>query len=103
MAKITRFVKTCSGVGTAAAEWLTKLDPLLIGSDNWPIEVSPNPDNELSLPGHQIFLVVHGIHLLESMKLDELAAKKIYEFAFSMQPLKMYGASGSTVSPAAIR
>jgi hypothetical protein len=37
------------------------------------------------------------------MKLDELASKKVYEFAFTMQPLKMYGASGSTVAPAAIR
>ena len=86
MAKITRFVKTCSGVGTAAAEWLTKLDPLLIGSDNWPIEVSPNPDNELSLPGHQIFLVVHGIHLLENMKLDELAAKKSMNLPSACSP-----------------
>ena len=98
-----RFVKSCPGVGTAAAEWLAKLDPLLVGSDNWPVEVSPNPDKELSLPVHQIFLVVHGIHILENMKLDELASKKVYEFAFTMQPLKMYGASGSTVAPAAIR
>jgi len=98
-----RYVKSCPGVGTAAAEWLAKLDPLLVGSDNWPVEVSPNPDKELSLPVHQIFLVVHGIHILENMKLDELASKNIYEFAFSLQPLKLYGASGSTVSPTAIR
>jgi len=98
-----RYVKSCPGVGTAAAEWLAKLDPLLVGSDNWPVEVSPNPDKELSLPVHQIFLVVHGVHILENMKLDELATKKVYEFAFTMQPLKMYGASGSTVAPAAIR
>ncbi len=98
-----RFVKSCPGVGIAAAEWLAKLDPLLVGSDNWPVEVSPNPDKDLSLPVHQIFLVVHGIHILENMKLDELASKRIYEFAFSLQPLKLYGASGSTVSPTAIR
>jgi kynurenine formamidase len=98
-----RFVRSTPGVGVAAAEWLAKQDPLLVGSDNWPVEVSPNPDKDLSLPVHQIFLVVNGIHILENMKLDELAAKKIYEFAFSLQPLKIYGASGSTVAPAAIR
>ncbi len=98
-----RFVKSTPGVGTAAAEWLVKRDPLLVGSDNWPVEVSPNPDKELSLPGHQIFLVVNGVHILENMKLDELAAKKVYEFAFTLQPLKLQGASGSTVAPAAIR
>ena len=98
-----RFVKSTPGVGVAAAEWLAKQDPALVGSDNWPVEVAPNPDKDLSLPGHQIFLVVNGIHILENLKLDELAAKKVYEFAFTMQPLKLYGATGSTVAPAAIR
>jgi kynurenine formamidase len=98
-----RFVKSTPGVGVAAAEWLVKQDPLLVGSDNWPVEVSPNPDPNLSLPVHQIFLVVNGVHILENMKLDELAAKKVYEFALTMQPLKIFGASGSSVAPAAIR
>lgn len=98
-----RYVKSSPGVGVAAAEWLVKQDPLLVGSDNWPVEVSPNPDKDLSLPVHQIFLVINGIHLLESMKLEELVAKKAYEFAFTMQPLKIHGGSGSTVAPAAIR
>jgi kynurenine formamidase len=98
-----RYVKTCPGVGVAAAEWLVKQDPILVGADNWPVEVAPNPDSQLSLPGHQIFLVVNGIHLLENLKLDELVAKKVYEFAFAMQPLKVQGGSGSTVAPVAIR
>jgi hypothetical protein len=37
------------------------------------------------------------------LKLDELAAKKVYEFAFVMQPMKMQGATGSTVAPVAVR
>jgi kynurenine formamidase len=98
-----RFMKTCPGIGVAAAEWLAKQDPLLVGSDNWPVEVAPNPDKEISLPVHQIMLVVNGIHLLEILKLDDLAAKKAYEFAFVMQPLKLKGFTGSTVAPTAIR
>jgi kynurenine formamidase len=98
-----RYMKTCPGVGVAAAEWLIKQDPLLVGADNWPLEVAPNPDPQLSLPGHQIFLVVNGVHILENLKLDELVAKKAYEFAFAMQPLKIQGGTGSTVSPVAIR
>jgi kynurenine formamidase len=47
--------------------------------------------------------VVNGIHLLENVKLDELASKNVYEFAFMMQPLKIQGGSGSTVSPIAVR
>ena len=98
-----RYLKSNPGVGTAAAEWLVKQDPMLVGSDNAPVEVSPNPDKDLNLPGHQIFLVVSGVHILENLKLDELVAKKVYEFALTMQPLKLYGATGSTVAPAAIR
>jgi kynurenine formamidase len=98
-----RYVKSCPGIGIPAAEWLAKQDPMLIGADNWPVEVSPNPDSKLSLPVHQVALVVHGVHLLENLKLDELAAKRVNEFAFVMQPLKAAGFSGSTVAPVAIR
>jgi kynurenine formamidase len=98
-----RYVKTCPGIGVAAAEWLVKQDPMLVGSDNWPVEVAPNPDPQISLPVHQIMLVINGIHLLENLKLDELVAKRIQEFAFVMQPLKMKGFSGATVAPTAIR
>jgi kynurenine formamidase len=98
-----RYVKSCPGIGVAAAEWLAKQDPMLIGSDNWPVEVAPNPDPKLSLPVHQLALVVNGLHLLENLKLDELAAKQVYEFAFVMQPLKAQGFTGSTVAPVAIR
>ncbi len=98
-----RYVKSTPGVGVAAAEWLVKQDPVLVGSDNWPVEVSPNPDPQLSLPVHQIFLVVNGVHILENLKLDELVAKRVFEFAFTIQPLKIQGGSGSTVAPAAIR
>jgi kynurenine formamidase len=98
-----RYVKSCPGIGVKAAQWLIAKDPMLLGSDNWPVEVAPNPDPQLSLPVHQVALVVNGVHLLENLKLDDLAARRVYEFAFVMQPLKMQGATGSTVSPVAVR
>ena len=98
-----RYVKSCPGIGVKAAEWLIGKDPMLLGSDNWPVEVAPNPDPQVSLPVHQIALVVNGVHLLENLKLDELAAKGVYEFAFIMEPLKIQGGSGSTVAPIAVR
>ena len=91
------------GIGTAAAEWLARQSPMLVGADTPPVEVSPNPDPQISLPIHQIMLVINGIHLLENLKLDELAAKRVYEFAFIIEPLKIQGATGSTVAPIAIR
>jgi kynurenine formamidase len=98
-----RYTKSNPGIGVKAAEWLATKDPMLMGADNAPVEVSPNPDKQLSLPVHQIALVVNGIHLLENLKLDELAAKNVHEFAFMMQPLKIQGGTGSTVSPIAVR
>jgi kynurenine formamidase len=91
------------GLGVKAAEWLIAKDPMLLGGDTAPVEVSPNPDKLLSLPVHQLALVVHGVHLLENLKLEELAGKNVSEFAFIMQPLKLQGATGSTVAPVAVR
>jgi kynurenine formamidase len=98
-----RYMAGNPGIGIAAAEWLIKQDPLLLGADNGPVEVSPNPNKSISLPVHQIALVVNGVHLLENLKLDELAAKGVHQFAFIMQPLKLQGSTGSTVAPVAVR
>jgi kynurenine formamidase len=98
-----RYQKTNPGLGVPAAQWLIAKDPLLLGSDNAPVEVSPNPDRSLNLPVHQLALVIHGVHLLENLKLDELVAKTVSEFALVLQPMKMQGATGSTVSPVALR
>jgi hypothetical protein len=41
--------------------------------------------------------------VLENLKLDELAAKRVSEFALVLQPLKIRGGTGSTVAPVAVR
>ena len=99
---VERFLGPAPGIGVPAAEWLVAQDPMLVGADNQPVEIQPNPDPEISLPIHQIMLVVNGIHLLERMNLEELVAREVYEFALVIQPLKLEGATGSTVAPAAI-
>ena len=98
-----RYQRASPGLGTAAAEWLARQDPMLVGADNGAVEVAPNPDKDLAGPGHQIFLVVNGIHLLENLRLDELAARRAHEFAIVIEPLKIQGGTGSTVAPIAIR
>jgi kynurenine formamidase len=95
--------KDTPGIGVPAAEWLAKQDVMLIGADTFAVEAAPNPDKNVSLPVHQIALVVNGIFLLENLKLDELAAARAYEFAFIVQPLKVRGGTGSTVAPVAVR
>ena len=91
------------GLGTAAAEWLAKLDPMLVGADNWGIEVRPNPNKDLVFPVHQIFITTHGIFLLENLDLEGMARDNVSEAAFVVQPLKLKGGTGSTVAPIAIK
>jgi kynurenine formamidase len=98
-----RYTKTSPGLGVAAAEWLARQDPMLVGSDNSGVGVSPDVDPRVSNPVHQIMLVVNGIHLLENLKLEDLSAGRVYEFALIVQPLKIKGGTGSTVAPVAVR
>jgi kynurenine formamidase len=98
-----RYMRTSPGLGVAAAEWLARQDPMVVGMDTAPVNVTPSPDKALSNPTHQIMLVINGIHLLENLKLDELSTARAYEFALVVQPLKIQGATGSTVAPIAVR
>ena len=98
-----RYNRDIPGIGVPAAEWLAKQDVMLVGADTFAVEVAPNPDKSISLPVHQIMLVVNGIFLLENLKLHELAESRAYEFAFVVQPLKVKGGTGSTVAPVAVR
>jgi kynurenine formamidase len=47
-------------------------------------------------------LMERGVHLIEWIDLEALAADRAYEFMFTCLPLKLRGASGSWVRPAAI-
>jgi kynurenine formamidase len=94
-----RYNETSPGLSISAEEWLANQDPMIVGSDNCCIEVRPAGVGPLI---HPFLLAVKGIHLIENLKLDELAAKNIDEFAFVVQPLKIRGGTGSTVAPTAI-
>ena len=98
-----RSTKGRPGIGVAAAEWLAAQNPMVVGSDTGSVELIPARDPQLFVPVHQIMLAVHGIYLVEYLKLDELATKRVHEFALVLQPLKIKGSTGSTLAPVAIR
>ena len=91
------------GIGIPAGEWLAKLNPLLVGSDNWGIEVRPHTNKDLAFPVHQIMITTYGIFLLENLDLSALAQEKVSEFALVVLPLKIKGGTGSTVAPVALK
>ena len=51
---------------------------------------------------HTRLLIEHGIYLMESLFLEELAAAGVTEFLFIALPLKIKGATGSMIDPVAI-
>jgi kynurenine formamidase len=98
-----RYSRGNPGIGVKAAEWIIAKDPMLMGADTAPVEVNPNPDKLLSLPIHELALAINGVHLLENLDLEALAQGRVYAFALIVQPLKLEGATGSTVAPIAVR
>jgi len=98
-----RFMKGEPGIGIAAAEFLAGRNVMMVGSDNWAVEIRPNPDRDLFLPVHGLMLTVNGIFLVENLDLEALSRDKVSEFAFIVQPLKLKGGTGSSVAPMAVR
>jgi kynurenine formamidase len=98
-----RFIKGEPGIGLEAAEFLVKRNVMIVGSDNWAVEVRPYPDKDLFLPVHGYLLNVNGIYLVENLDLEALARDKANEFAFMVAPLKLRGGTGSSVAPIAVR
>jgi kynurenine formamidase len=98
-----RFSATEPGIGLDAALFLVEQQVVLVGSDNFGVEVVPNPDPDLAFPVHQLLLTKNGIHLLENLVTADLASESVYEFAFIFAPVPFKGATGSPGNPIAIR
>lgn len=88
------------GVGLQAALWLYEQGMAVLGSDTTGTEPQPVTDWEHTV--HVAMLMERGVHLIEWMNLETLAAARVYEFMFVCSPLKLRGASGSWVRPVAI-
>ena len=98
-----KFNQCAPGLSDAAGDWIVTKNVLLVGTDNWAVEAIPGPDPKKFAPNHQKFLVENGIYIIENMRFDELIEAGIYEFAFSVSPLPLKGATGSPIRPFAIR
>lgn len=90
------------GPGEAGARWLAALRPRAVGADSIAFEhLAPGAGHAL-LPAHRVLLVEHGIHIIETLNLEQLARAGVHEFAFVLAPLPLVGATGSPVRPLAV-
>ncbi|HKF77761.1 MAG TPA: cyclase family protein [Candidatus Dormibacteraeota bacterium] len=88
------------GVDVDAARWLADRGAVLVGADNFAVEVVPAASG--GLPVHLAMLQERGVYLLELVDLEPLAATGATTFAFVMAPLRITGGVGSPVNPLAI-
>ena len=92
-----------AGIGIEAARWLSSRNVIAVGADSHAVEVMPPEAEGLVFPVHQHMLVNQGIYLIENMRLDELAERKIFESTLIMLPTRYRGATGSPVRVIALR
>ena len=80
------------------ARWLSERKVFAAGSDTAPFEFTPSPEMGV----HVHLLVESGIHIIECLNLEELAASGAKEFLFVAAPLKIRGGTGSPIRPVAL-
>ena len=78
--------------------WLSARGIFAAGSDTMAFEKVP----DASMPVHVHLLVESGIHIIECLNLEELAAARAHEFVFIASPLKIRGGTGSPIRPIAV-
>jgi kynurenine formamidase len=93
-----------AGISKSGNLWVADQRVVAVGADNmaWDCMTERDPDTGMALFGHAHLLVTHGIHIIENLNLEELAAAKVHEFAFVGIPLKFRGATGSPIRPLAL-
>lgn len=93
-----------AGVSKSGNVWAAEKRVVAVGADNmaWDAMTERDPDTNMTLFGHVHLLVTHGIHIMENLNFEALAAAGQREFAFIGIPLKLRGATGSPIRPIAL-
>jgi kynurenine formamidase len=91
-----------AGIDLAAARWLAEQGVVAVGADTESVEEVPSSDPDNPHPVHSFLLVERGIHLIELLDLERLAADRVYCFLFVALPIKIRGATGSFIDPIAV-
>ena len=106
-AKNADYNKAEPGISKSAAEWLAAQNVVLVGADTWAVEVIPSEDTSEAFPVHAILLTNNGIHIVENVRTDLIAADAASTnratFFLSMTVPKAVGTTGTFVNIEAIR
>jgi kynurenine formamidase len=100
-----------AGLGMKATKWLVEQKgAMAIGTDTSGLEVlPPKPEDSQAVGGsfnpiHVYLLVEQGIHILEFHNQEQLAADRVYEFAYILSTNAIRGTvAGTAMRPIAMR
>lgn len=95
-----------AGLHASCVPWLRERDVAVLGSDGIS-DAIPGPGVVgWPMPLHQCCLVAMGVHLLDNLRLDDLASacaeRERWEFLLTIAPLPVARGTGSPVNPIAI-
>jgi kynurenine formamidase len=94
--------KGCPGPSVTTAKWLIEKQICLVGADTWAVEAVPGEEKDRAFEAHQWLLTMNGIYIHENLDVEQLAADRVYEFAYIFSPLRLKGATGSPGNPIAV-
>jgi kynurenine formamidase len=94
-----------AGLDASCLPWLRARDVATLGSDGVS-DVLPSRVDGVGLPIHTVVIVAMGVHLLDNLDLDALAAACLeearWEFLFTVAPLVLRRGTASPVNPIAL-
>ena len=94
-----------AGLDGSCARWLRERDVAVLGCDGIS-DVLPTSVEGGTLPIHTIVLVAMGVHLLDNVQLEDVAAacaaRERWEFLLTIGPLRLVGGTSSPINPVAV-
>lgn len=100
------FAGGLAGLHPESIPWLRQRDIAVLGSDGVSDVLPGRHPEGWPMPVHQCTLVAMGVHLLDNLRLDRLAAAcaehRQWSFLFTIAPLLVEGGTGSPANPIAV-
>jgi kynurenine formamidase len=97
--------RRAAGLDASCLPWLRARDVATLGSDGVS-DVMPSRVDGVPMPIHTVTLVVMGVHLMDNLDVDALAAacaeEGRWEFLFTVAPLVLRRGTASPVNPIAV-
>jgi kynurenine formamidase len=95
-----------AGLDPRCLDWLAEREPAVLGSDGISDRMPMQPSDRWPFPIHQIAITAMGLHLVDSLRLDALAALCAtlgrWTFLLTIAVLRIPGGTGCPVNPIAL-